>query len=434
MHDILVKAKRVAEHAEVFRVTSKRTPVQFEANRLKQIQTKETTSTALRLIKNGRTGFAQVSGPIDDDALITMALDTCPFGAEVKFEFPGKSILPPVNVYNADVDSVSLDEMIELGQRMIDAVKQHTPGIQCEASVSKTTASVFIANTAGCETAYTKSAFSLGIEGVLIENGEMLFVGDGDSSCNTIRDVSYIIEDVTRQLNLARRKAAISTGRMPIIFTPQGIAGAFISPLLVAFNGKMVFDGISPLRDKLGMQLFNKNLTLWDDATIPYKTGSAPCDDEGIPTRKTPLIENGIVSQFLYDLQTAALAKTTSTGSGHRGGGLPSPSSSSLIVQNGTTSFNEMVKNISEGLIVEQLMGAEQGNVLNGDFSGNVLLGYKIENGEITGRVKDTMVAGNVYTLLKDIEVIGSDARWIGGMLYTPSFYCPNVSVSTKES
>jgi PmbA protein len=221
---------------------------------------------------------------------------------------------------------------------------------------------------------------------------------------------------------------------MPVIFTPQGIASAFISPLLVAFNGKMVFDGISPLRDKLGMQLFNKNLTLWDDATIPYKMGSAPCDDEGVPSRKIPLIENGIVSQFLYDLQTAALANAASTGSGHRGGGLPSPSSSSLIVQNGASSLNDMVKNTKAGLIVEQLMGAEQGNVLNGDFSGNVLLGYKIENGEITGRVKDTMVAGNVYTLLKNIEVVGSDARWIGGMLYTPSLYCPNVSVSTKES
>ena len=60
-------------------------------------------------------------------------------------------------------------------------------------------------------------------------------------------------------------------------------------------------------------------------------------------------------------------------------------------------------------------MGATQGNILGGDFSGNVLLGYKIENGKIAGRVKDTMVFGNVYELLKDIAAIGSDGRWLGG-------------------
>jgi len=76
------------------------------------------------------------------------------------------------------------------------------------------------------------------------------------------------------------------------------------------------------------------------------------------------------------------------------------------------------------------LMGAEQGNILNGDFSGNVLLGYKIENGEIGGRVKDTMVHANVYQLLKNIAAVGNDARWIGGSVKAPSIYCPSISVA----
>ena len=92
-----------------------------------------------------------------------------------------------------------------------------------------------------------------------------------------------------------------------------------------------------------------------------------------------------------------------------------------------------MVGGIKLGLLVEQLIGASQGNVLNGDFSGNVLLGYKIQNGEIVGRVKDTMVSGNVYQMLKQVEAIGSDARWVEGFLNTPSIYCANVAVATKE-
>ncbi|MBN2462193.1 MAG: TldD/PmbA family protein, partial [Dehalococcoidia bacterium] len=135
---------------------------------------------------------------------------------------------------------------------------------------------------------------------------------------------------------------------------------------------------------------------------------------------------------FFYDLHTAALANTTSTGNGNRHGGLPTPAPSSLVIGSGDTSFEDMVRDIKEGLVVEFLIGAEQGNVLNGDFSGNVLLGYKVDGGEITGRVKDTMVYGNVYQVLKQIEAIGQESRWVEGFLLTPCLYCTSLSVATK--
>ena len=91
-----------------------------------------------------------------------------------------------------------------------------------------------------------------------------------------------------------------------------------------------------------------------------------------------------------------------------------------------------MVKDSREGLVVEKLMGASQGNILGGDFSGNVLLGYKIENGKVVGRVKDTMVSGNIYQLLKQIAAIGSQARWVGSFLNTPPLYFSSVSVASK--
>ena len=86
---------------------------------------------------------------------------------------------------------------------------------------------------------------------------------------------------------------------------------------------------------------------------------------------------------------------------------------------------------IKEGLLIYQLMGATQGNILNGDFSGNVLLGYKIENGKVVGRVKDTMASGNVYQVLKKV-ILGNDSRWVEGFLKTPSIYCPGLSVAAK--
>ena len=91
-----------------------------------------------------------------------------------------------------------------------------------------------------------------------------------------------------------------------------------------------------------------------------------------------------------------------------------------------------MMRGVKSGLVVEELMGAGQGNVMGGDFSGNVLLGYKIENGEITGRVKDTMVAGNIHEALKRLAAIGSETRWVGGSMHTPALAFEGLTVSAK--
>ena len=105
----------------------------------------------------------------------------------------------------------------------------------------------------------------------------------------------------------------------------------------------------------------------------------------------------------------------------------------SEIVGMDIESFKDMLKDIKEGLIVEHLMGATQGNILGGEFSGNVLLGYKVERGEIVGRVKDTMVSGNIYEILSDITAIGNEPRWIGASLKTPALYFSNLAVASKN-
>jgi PmbA protein len=432
MEDILSQAKKVAEKAEVFQISSKMIPVHFEANRLKQIQDKESTRTALRLIKDGRVGFAQVSGSIEPDTLVEMAVETCQFGMPAKFNFPNTKIYPKIDVFDSKTDAVAIDEIVKLGEQIIAKIRQHTSEILCEASIAKGTASVNIINSEGGEASYNKSFFNLSLEGVLIKNEDMLFVGDSHSSCHPILDFGPVAEEVIKQLEFAKSNASISTKSMPVIFTPHGVVSSLIAPLLSAFNGKLVFDGASPLKDKLGEQLFDKSFSLWDDSTLPYQVASYPCDDEGVPSQQTLLVDSGVVSHFLYDLQTAALANTQSTGNGSRHGGSPTPSPSSLVIGKGNASFWDMVGDIKEGLVVEFMIGAEQGNILNGDFSGNVLLGYKIENGEIIGRVKDTMVAGNVYQILKQLEAIGNDARWVEGFLLTPSLHCSNLSVASK--
>ncbi|MFC2036053.1 TldD/PmbA family protein [Chloroflexota bacterium] len=432
MEELLAKTKKVAEEGEVFMLSSEESIIQFETNRLKHIQSKQSTSVALRIVRQGRIGYATAT-ELDSQNLVDAAVETAQFGMAAKFVLPPLTPYPSVEVLDPYVESVSTEAMVRLGEELITTIRDHTPNLLCEAAVTKSIISVRIINSRGGQVNYKQSIFNLSIEGQLIRNTDMLFVSESQSSCHPIPEPNTVAKGVLWQLELAKNQASAPTKSLPIIFTNNGVASALIVPLISAFNGKTVLEGASPIGSKLGQLVFDEKLQLWDDPTIAYRPRSRPCDDEGIPSQRTTLIEQGLVTNFLFDLQTAALANTQSTGSGNRShGGLPTPSPSALVVAPGKTTFDEMVNDIKEGLVIEQLMGATQGNTLGGNFSGNVLLGYKVENGKIVGRIKDTMVSGNIHELLRQITAIGSDTKWVGSFLNTPPLYFPSVSVASK--
>jgi len=433
MEEILSRAQKIAEEVEVFQASMEQTPVVFETNRLKQLHTQQSTITTLRIVRHGKIGTATAAGPYDVQKLVERAVALSELGITSRLHFPTKQIYPAVEVYDFHVEETPVNEMIVLGQSLVDHARLHTPELICQAEVSKMVSTIHIMNSLGGEIKYHKSIFSMGLEGTLVRGEDMLFVFDSETSCHPIRDTGKVNETINRQLQWAQNNAVANTGKLPVLFMPAGISSVFARPLMVAFNGKTVLQGASPLKNKVGQQVFDKNLNISDDATVIYRPASYPADDEGVPGQITSLIEDGVVANFIYDLQTAGLAETQSTGNGDRGGGgMPVPSTSNLIIKPGQASFSDMLHDMTEGLIIEHLMGADQGNILGGDFSGNVLLGYKVEKGEVVGRVKDTMLSGNIYHILKSIAAIGNKPEWVGA-LQTPAILCANLSVACKE-
>jgi PmbA protein len=239
----------------------------------------------------------------------------------------------------------------------------------------------------------------------------------------------------------ALRVVAPPEGSLPVVFTPSGQA-AILLPLEQALSGKSVLQGVSPLAGKEGAQLFDERFALTDDPLVAGRPGSRPVDDEGVPSRVVPLVERGVVRQFVYDLETAARAKTSSTGHGSRGTfGKPRISYSNLVVGPGATDGRApasgrrlgggLIDGIADGLVVDDLIGVGQGNVIGGAFSHPVALAFRVQQGEITGRVKDAAVAGNVYELLKRIGGFGNDGRWMGSR-WAASLRLEGVSVARR--
>ncbi len=432
---VLALAEQVTEQAEVYLVEGTSTPVSFEANRLKLLQAKEERGLALRVVANGRVGLASATRLDDAQAVVDDAVAVARFGAEARFELPSECPSEGVAIYDPVVAELTMDEIVELGEGMIDSVLSFNPDILCEVHIYKGVGTTTILNSRGGRASYRRTSFSASLAANLIRGTDMLDVYEGSASDRRADvDTEGVVERTLKWVRLAESTTNVRTGQMPVIFTPKATASTLVISLAAAFNGKMVWQGVSPLRDRLGEQAFDRRLSLYDDGRIDYALPSAPCDDEGMPTRRTPLAEEGVVTNFLYDLQTAGLAGAASTGNASRGlGSLPNPAPHALVFAPGDTSYRDMLAGIEEGLLVDQTMGAWAGNVLAGEFSGNVHLGYKIERGELVGRVKDTMVAGNVFEALADLVAIGDEVEWVNGSLRVPYLCFRSLGVASKS-
>ncbi|MCH8194999.1 MAG: TldD/PmbA family protein, partial [Chloroflexi bacterium] len=224
MERILERALKSCQQAEVFRLRRRETPVSFEANRLKMLETKESSGTALRVVKDGRIGFSATNNPDDVDGLVERAVELAEFGAEARFSLPGPEELADVAVYDEATERLTVEAMVGLGQRMIDDLLKANRDLVCEAGVTKSVGAVEIMNSNGGQAGYERSTFSMALHGTLIRGTDMLFVGDWASSCRPDLDPDAITRRVIRQLELAMETAEAPSGEMPVLFSPRGVA------------------------------------------------------------------------------------------------------------------------------------------------------------------------------------------------------------------
>jgi PmbA protein len=362
------------------------------------------------------------------------ALVLAPFGSKAYFDLPAESPKDDVPSYDPTLAEMSLERLAEIGQDVINRVTAYDPNIVCSVKINKYVAGVVILNTQGCRASFRKTFLLLNLQASLIRGDDVVTVLDGDASCQRPLDYAGLAKRVVSQFELARRPVEVSTGQMPVIFTPKGMAYTLLPLLQDAFNGEMVLQGLSPVAGRLGDQVVDARFSLYDDGRVAYSPRAYPCDGEGVPTQHTPLLVKGVVENFYYDLQTAALAGVRSTGNGWRlPGQRPSPTPAAAIIAEGETSYDEILADIPEGIMVDQTLGAWAGNVEGGDFAAQVHLGYKIERGEIVGRVKNAVVSGNVFAALADLAAVGDEAVWVANSFKVPYLCFRSLAVVGTE-
>jgi len=419
---------------------AERTAVAIEAGRLKSAGVTEEAGANLRVRHGGRVG---VAGSTAVDAapreLVERALASAELGEALDLGFPPPAGPPHVPTFFDRAAEASLDHLIDLGRGLVERLARD--GCQVNVTVERETAEMRVANTAGAAAGYRSTAIAVSAEVWRIAGDDVLAIGDAFEGADVPADrvLAGLVAAINGRLDHALRVVAPPEGALPVVFTPAGLS-ALLLPVTQALSGKAVLQGISPLAGKVGRQVFDPRFSLTDDPLRAGRAASRPVDDECIPSRVARLVEGGVVRRFIYDLETAARSKTDSTGHGQRGiFGKPVPAYTNIILGEEGSGTGEpspdlgggLLREIRDGLLVDELIGVGQGNVIGGAFSHPVALAYRVERGAITGRVKDAAVAGNVYELWKRVGGFGGDARWTGAR-YAPSVLLEGVSVARR--
>jgi len=407
--------------AEVFEENSETVSVDFEDNRLKEITTRQMRGVGLRIIHEGRIGFSSTTDLRRPERLVEMAAASAQFGDEAAFELRGQPDgAPQVELYDDRTASMSAERMVEMGREGLDLCRKANPGYLYAAQLGATVHLQRVLNTAGLDFEYPSTGMRASVEIEEVTDEGLLQVYEyrtWGTSFDTLADLARRVLD---KMADASTVAPATPQEMPMIFTPKALDN-LLMPIQVALNGKQVHKGASVLRGRIGEQVLDERLSISDDPTIPFAPGSCPVDDEGVPAARRPVFEGGVLRTYFADLQTAGLLGIEPTGHGFRGySSRPSPSGTNTIIAPGETSLAEMKRDMERGLIIDETLGSGQSNVLAGEFSVNVLLGFLVEQGRIVGRVKDCMVAGNVYEVLSRVEAIGSERQWLGSVCAPP--------------
>jgi PmbA protein len=227
------------------------------------------------------------------------------------------------------------------------------------------------------------------------------------------RFLSQLLSPDAVGIEAARRTVAtigsrkVETQECPIVFDPE-VARAIIGTLFSVANGSSFFRKSSYLVGKEGQAIASPLVTIVDDPLIPRAPGSRPFDGDGLPTRKNPVVQAGVLCPVLCDVYSARKLGRASTGSAGRAvGGNPGPTSSNLIMQAGTMSRQQLLRSTSSGLYVTNLMGFGF-NPVTGDFSRGAQ-GFWIDKGELTFPVSEVTIAANFDEILKRIDAVADD-------------------------
>jgi PmbA protein len=414
------------------------TSVDAYEGEVERLTSASSSGVGVRVVRDGRLGYAYTAD-LSDDGLHAV-LREARANLEVSTEDPGNVLPSPSEVepldgiFDAGQAGVTPEAKVALALDLEARTRAADPRItQVEsAGYGDAVGQVAIASSTGVAGIYALTrawCYALALAG---DDGESQ-VGYGVDAARSLDDLNpgpVAAEAANRAVRMLGA-AKPSTRTVPVVFDRM-VSPSLIGVLLAGLSAEEVQKRRSLFADKLGQRIGAGGLQLIDDGRLVAGPGAAPFDGEGVPTRRTVLVDDGVLQCFLHNTATAARGDAASTGNARRGSfkSTPGVSAHNLFLEPGDLDQAGLLARAGEGLLVQDVSGVHSGaNPITGDFSVGVS-GLWFRGGELAEPVREATVAAHLLDILKGIAAVGSDLRFTTGSIGGASLLVGQMTVA----
>ncbi len=412
--------KKGCDAAEVFIKGARGVSVEAKGGEVEALKASRDFCIALKVIRKQRLGFSFTTNRDDIEKTIDEALQGADWtGTDMYVDIP--DYMPPaeVSVLDEEIESVKEEDVIKdalfLEERALAFDRRIKKVRKAEVGIVVEDTAVF--NSKGVNISYRSSYAFANVSTLAQDNGSDSQMGWDFAISRRKGEI-----DLGSVGRIAARRAVellgsrkISAVRAPVILD-SSVAAEFLEILSASLSAEAVQKKRSFLAGKVGKTIISPIVDIVDDGAMPWKIGTKPVDDEGVPVSSKTLISKGVLTGFIHNTYTAKKAGVISTGNAVRG-------SSKSLPGVGVTNFYikpkksqesvSLIKSVSKGLLILNAMGVHTADPVSGDFSVGIS-GRWIENGETVYPVKEAVISGNILDLFKKVEDIGGDLRFYG--------------------
>ncbi len=381
---------------EIFRDAGTGISLTFSDGKIKTKEESGEEGFGIRVVKQGKIGFAYCENKKDIHQAAKRAAALSRFSPKTKFTFPGKptSAIPKLDLVDKKLDRIGAKELKGMIEQVKDGLKKYAgkPRI----SISKGIEHMTLENSSGFSGAYCSSAFSVYAEATS---------GDGfgfayEDGIHLPKDFTVIGEKAGRMAKELIGAKKPAKGKYDVIFA-QDALDELLDVLMPSFSGEWKRKNSSALADKTGERIADPTLSIYDDG-LADASDQRPFDDEGIVSSRIPLIECGVLRNFIYDRETAALEKVDEQGFCNRAhySAAPGLGESNIVIEGGD--FTSLEEELDEYILIHSLHGSHTANTTTGDFGFEVNVAFKKDkNKKDPAPVRGFMLSGNVFKLLE---------------------------------
>ncbi|MBI5676473.1 MAG: TldD/PmbA family protein [Nitrospirae bacterium] len=440
--EIIKKAlKKGCDSAEVFIKSAEGISVSAKDGEIEALEASCEIGIALRVIKGNRPGFSFTTSHAEDDIenTIAEAVEGSRWTvADIYIDLPAQMKPSEVMVFDGKIKELREEDIIKHALSLEEKTRAYDSRITKvrKAEVSAGTGITTILNSKGVKASYASSYVSASVT-PLAEDGNDSQIGWGFASSRRISgiDLDNIAASASKRAVELLGSRKIKPLKSPVILDPY-VAVQFLGIVSASLSAEAVQKKRSLLAGRTGQTIVSPLIEIIDDGLMPWGTGTKPVDDEGVSVSCKTLVSKGVLTGYLHNTYTAKKDGIVSTGNAVRSSSksLPGvgatnlyikPAGSQESVSSGdptrrevrgqkSEEKNELIRSLSRGILITEVMGVHTANPVSGDFSVGIS-GLWIENGEALYPVKEAVISGNILELFKKVEIVGSDLTFYGG-------------------